>query len=35
VLSVLDGRIVDDARLESPERAASEVIRVRGEEVSR
>jgi len=35
VLSVLDGKIVDDARLESPERAASEVIRVRGEEVSR
>jgi putative ABC transport system ATP-binding protein len=35
VLSVLDGKIVDDARLESPERAASEVIRVRSEEVSR
>jgi putative ABC transport system ATP-binding protein len=35
VLSVLDGRIVDDARLESPERAPSEVIRVRGEEVPR
>ena len=35
VLSVMDGRIVDDARLESPERAASEVIRVRGEEASR
>ena len=35
VLSVLDGKIVDDARLESPERAASEVIRVRGEEASR
>jgi putative ABC transport system ATP-binding protein len=35
VISVMDGKIVDDARLESPERAASEVIRVRGEEVSR
>jgi putative ABC transport system ATP-binding protein len=35
VLSVLDGKIVDDARLESPERAASDVIRVRSEEVSR
>jgi putative ABC transport system ATP-binding protein len=35
VLSVVDGKIVDDARLESPERAASEVIRVRGEEASR
>jgi putative ABC transport system ATP-binding protein len=35
VLSVLDGKIVDDARLESSERAASEVIRVRSEEVSR
>ena len=35
VLSVIDGKIVDDARLESPERAASEVIRVRGEEASR
>jgi putative ABC transport system ATP-binding protein len=35
VLSVLDGKIVDDARLESPERAASEVIRVRSEEASR
>ena len=35
VLSVLDGEIVDDARLESPERAPSEVIRVRGEEASR
>ena len=35
VLSVLDGKIVDDARLESPERAASEVIRVRSEEGSR
>jgi putative ABC transport system ATP-binding protein len=35
VISVMDGKIVDDARLESPDRAASEVIRVRGEEVSR
>ena len=35
VLSVLDGKIVDDARLESTERAASEVIRVRSEEASR
>jgi putative ABC transport system ATP-binding protein len=35
VISVMDGKIVDDARLESPERAASEVIRVRSEEVSR
>jgi putative ABC transport system ATP-binding protein len=35
VISVMDGKIIDDARLESPERAPSEVIRVRGEEVSR
>ena len=35
VISVMDGKIVDDARLESPERAASEVIRVRSEETSR
>src|SRR2546428_815435 len=35
VVSVMDGKIVDDARLESPERAPSDVIRVRGEEVSR
>jgi putative ABC transport system ATP-binding protein len=35
VLSVMDGKIVDDARLESPERAPSEMIRVRGEEASR
>ncbi len=32
VISVLDGRIVDDARLETAERAAADVIRVRGEE---
>ena len=35
VISVIDGKIVDDARLESPERAPSEVIRVRGEEAAR
>jgi putative ABC transport system ATP-binding protein len=35
VISVMDGKIVDDARLESPDRTASEVIRVRGEEISR
>ena len=35
VLSVMDGKIVDDARLEGPERAASEVIRVRSEDTSR
>ena len=34
VISVMDGKIVDDARLESPERAPSDVIRVRGEEAS-
>ena len=34
VISVVDGKIVDDVRLESPERAPSEVVRVRGEEVS-
>jgi len=35
VLSVLDGKLVDDARLESSERAPSDVIRVRSEEASR
>jgi putative ABC transport system ATP-binding protein len=35
VLSVQDGKIVDDARLDGPERAPSEVIRVRSEETSR
>jgi len=35
VISVMDGKIVDDARLESPERAPSEVIRVRSEEAAR
>ena len=32
VISVLDGKIVDDARLETAERAAPDVIRLRGEE---
>ncbi|TMC83200.1 MAG: ABC transporter ATP-binding protein [Chloroflexi bacterium] len=32
VISVMDGKIVDDARLASPERAPSEVIRMRSEE---
>jgi len=35
VISVLDGRIVDDAKLETAERSASDVIRVRGEETRR
>jgi putative ABC transport system ATP-binding protein len=35
VISVVDGKIVDDARLEGPERSASEVIRVHSEETSR
>ena len=35
VISVLDGKIVDDARLETAERAAADVIRVRGEESRR
>jgi putative ABC transport system ATP-binding protein len=35
VISVMDGKIVDDARLESPERAPSDMIRVRSEEASR
>jgi putative ABC transport system ATP-binding protein len=34
IISVVDGKIVDDARLESPDRAASEVIRVRALEMS-
>jgi putative ABC transport system ATP-binding protein len=34
VVSVMDGRVVDDARLETQERAAPEVIRFRGEEAS-
>jgi putative ABC transport system ATP-binding protein len=32
VVSVLDGKIVDDARLETADRSAADVIRVRGEE---
>ena len=35
VISVLDGSIVDDAKLETAERAAADVIRVRGEETRR
>jgi putative ABC transport system ATP-binding protein len=35
VISVMDGKVVDDARLETIERAASDVIRVRGEEAPR
>jgi putative ABC transport system ATP-binding protein len=35
VISVVDGKIVDDTRLETLERAASDVIRVRGEEAAR
>jgi energy-coupling factor transporter ATP-binding protein EcfA2 len=35
VVSVMDGKIVDDARLETIERPAAEVVRVRGEESSR
>ena len=35
VISVMDGKVVDDARLETFERAASDVIRVRSEKASR
>jgi len=35
VISVVDGKMVDDVRLESSERAASDVIRVRSDEASR
>jgi putative ABC transport system ATP-binding protein len=35
VISVMDGRIVDDARLETTEHAPADVIRVRGEETTR
>jgi putative ABC transport system ATP-binding protein len=35
VVSMMDGRIIDDARLETEERAAIDVIRVRGEETRR
>jgi putative ABC transport system ATP-binding protein len=35
VISVMDGKIVDDARLDTAERTPSEVIRLRGEEATR
>jgi ABC-type cobalamin/Fe3+-siderophores transport system ATPase subunit len=35
VISVMDGRIVDDASLESTEREPGDVIRVRSEETTR
>jgi len=35
VISVMDGKVVDDARLESPDREPADVIRVRGEEAAR
>jgi putative ABC transport system ATP-binding protein len=35
VVSVMDGQIVDDARLDTAERVPAEVIRVRGEETAR
>jgi putative ABC transport system ATP-binding protein len=35
VVSIVDGRVVDDARLETTERAAADVIRVRSEETTR
>ena len=35
VVSVMDGKIVDDARLETAERPAADVVRVRGEESAR
>jgi putative ABC transport system ATP-binding protein len=35
VISVLDGRIVDDARLDIADRSPADVIRVRGEEIAR
>lgn len=35
VISVMDGRITDDARLETTEREATDVIRMRGEETRR
>ena len=35
VISIMDGRIVDDARLETAERKPADVIRVRGEETVR
>ncbi len=35
VISIMDGRIVDDARLETAERRPADVIRIRGEEATR
>ena len=35
VISIMDGRVVDDARLETAERQPADVIRVRGEETAR
>jgi len=35
VISLMDGKVVDDARLETSERAASDVLRVRSDEASR
>jgi putative ABC transport system ATP-binding protein len=35
VISITDGRVVDDARLETAERRPADVIRVRGEEATR
>ena len=35
VISVMDGQIVDDARLETADREVGDVIRVRGEEKQR
>ena len=35
IVSVMDGKIVDDARLETAERPAADVVRVRGEESAR
>jgi putative ABC transport system ATP-binding protein len=35
VISVMDGRIIDDARLDTSERQPAEVIRLRGEEATR
>jgi putative ABC transport system ATP-binding protein len=35
VISIMDGRVVDDARLETAERRPADVIRVRGDEATR
>ena len=35
VISVTDGKIVDDARLETTDRPAADVVRLRSEETSR